>query len=83
MRERLADLLHALVVVAIAAAIAFLSTRHGVERDWSHARSASLGEASLAVLDALDGPGRRAADQRQDQRAGNDHDRREREQARP
>ena len=56
MRERLADLLHALVVVAIAAAIAFLSTRHGVERDWSHARSASLGEASLAVLDALDGP---------------------------
>lgn len=56
MRERLADLLHALVVVAIAAAIAFLSTRYGIERDFSHARSASLGESSIAVLAALDGP---------------------------
>ncbi|RYD16168.1 MAG: ABC transporter [Lysobacteraceae bacterium] len=56
MRERLADLLHALVVVAIAAALAFLSTRHGFERDFSHARSASLGASSVAVLAALDGP---------------------------
>ena len=56
MRERLGNLLHALLVVAIAVALAFLSTRHGIERDWSHARSASLGEASLALLATLDGP---------------------------
>lgn len=56
MRERLGNLLHALLVVAIAVALAFLSTRHGFERDWSHARSASLGEASLALLATLEGP---------------------------
>lgn len=56
MRERFGSLLHAALVVAIAVALAFLSTRHGFERDWSHARSASLGEASLALLATLDGP---------------------------
>lgn len=56
MRERFGNLLHALLVVAVALALAFLSTRHGFERDWSHARSASLGEASLALLATLDGP---------------------------
>jgi len=56
MRERFADLLHALLVVVAAALLAFLSTRHGFRTDWSHAESASLGPASLAVLRSLDGP---------------------------
>ena len=56
MREHLGNLLHAVLVVAIAVAFAFLSTRHGFERDWSHARSASLGGASLTLLATLDGP---------------------------
>lgn len=56
MDGRLGDALHALLVVAAAVLLAFLSTRHGFERDWSRAQSASLGPESLAVLAALDGP---------------------------
>ncbi|MBN8728318.1 MAG: Gldg family protein [Xanthomonadales bacterium] len=56
MDGRLGDVLHALLVVVAAALLAFLSTRHGFEQDWSRARSASLGAQSQAVLAALDGP---------------------------
>lgn len=55
-RERFGNALHALLVVAIAVLLAFLSTRFGFERDWSHARSASLGAASVALLKSLDAP---------------------------
>lgn len=56
MRERLGNLLHALLVVAIATLLAFLSTRFAFHVDWSHAQGASLGAASLDVLHALDAP---------------------------
>ena len=56
MRERLASVLHVVLIVAAAAAVAFLSTRFGFERDWSHANSASLSPASLALLKTLDAP---------------------------
>ena len=56
MRERLANAFHALLVLALAALLGFLSTRFGFNQDWSHARSASLGDASLVLLKTLDGP---------------------------
>lgn len=56
MAGRLGNLLHALLVISIAVALAFLSTRFGFERDWTHEHSASLGTASVTVLRALDGP---------------------------
>jgi ABC-type uncharacterized transport system involved in gliding motility auxiliary subunit len=54
MRERFGNALHALLIIAAAVAIAFLSTRFGFDRDWSHAHSASLGEASITLLHSLD-----------------------------
>lgn len=56
MRERLGNLVHALLVIAVAALLAFLSTRFGFRTDWSHGQGASLGEASLVVLRSLDAP---------------------------
>ena len=56
MRARLGSLVHALLLLVIAAAVGFLSTRFAVVGDWSHAGSASLGEQSLGVLASLDGP---------------------------
>jgi ABC-type uncharacterized transport system involved in gliding motility auxiliary subunit len=56
MRERFGNALHALLIIAAAVAIAFLSTRFGFDRDWSHAHSASLGEASITLLHNLDAP---------------------------
>jgi ABC-type uncharacterized transport system involved in gliding motility auxiliary subunit len=56
MRERVGNALHALLVVAAAIAIAFLSTRFGFQRDWSHAHAASLGAASVTLLSTLDAP---------------------------
>lgn len=56
MRERFSNVIHALLVFAIAVAIAFLSTRFGFETDLSHAHSASLGSASVALLKTLDAP---------------------------
>ena len=56
MRERMANALHAVLIVVVAGLIAFLSTRFGFERDISHARSASLGDASVALLKTLDEP---------------------------
>jgi ABC-type uncharacterized transport system involved in gliding motility auxiliary subunit len=56
MRDRLGNALFAALMLVLAVLIAFLSTRLGFERDWSHARSASLGADSVALLDALDAP---------------------------
>jgi ABC-type uncharacterized transport system involved in gliding motility auxiliary subunit len=56
MRERFGNALYALLIVVLAGLLGFLSTRFGFDDDWSHARSASLGDASVAVLKALDGP---------------------------
>jgi ABC-type uncharacterized transport system involved in gliding motility auxiliary subunit len=56
MRERLANAIHAMLVIVAAALIAFLSTRFGFDRDVSRSRSASLGDASVALLKTLDAP---------------------------
>ncbi len=56
MMERFGSLLYALLVLVIAGLLGFLSTRFGFERDWSHAQSASLSQASLSLLAQLDGP---------------------------
>ena len=56
MSARLGNLAHALLVLVAATLIAFLSTRHGFRQDWSRTRSASLGEASIALLERIDGP---------------------------
>ena len=56
MRERFGNALHAALVIAVAVLLAFLSTRFGLERDWSYARSASLGAASVTLLHSLDAP---------------------------
>lgn len=56
MHERFGNALHALLVFAAAMAIAFLSTRFGFRQDWSGARSASLGEASVTLLKTLHAP---------------------------
>ena len=56
MRERFGNALHALLIIAAAVAVAFLSTRFGFDRDFSHAHSASLGDASITLLHSLDAP---------------------------
>ncbi|MCK9537511.1 GldG family protein [Dokdonella sp.] len=56
MRTWLTTAVHAALVVLIAGLLAFLSTRYGFEHDFSHARSASLGPQSRALLARLDGP---------------------------
>jgi ABC-type uncharacterized transport system involved in gliding motility auxiliary subunit len=56
MRERFGNALFSVLVLVLAVLAAFLSTRFGFERDWSHARSASLGADSVALLNALDAP---------------------------
>jgi ABC-type uncharacterized transport system involved in gliding motility auxiliary subunit len=56
MRDRLARSMFGALVVIAAALIAFLSTRFGFERDFSHANGASLSPASVALLKTLDAP---------------------------
>src|SRR3954468_10143468 len=56
MRDRLSTAMYIVLIMIAAIAIAFLSTRFGFERDWSHASSASLGPASIALLKTLDAP---------------------------
>jgi len=56
MRERFGNLVFTLLVAAVAVALAFLSTRFAFVQDWSRARGASLGEASVALLHSLDAP---------------------------
>lgn len=56
MSERLGNALHAVLLLLVAAAVAFLSTRYAVVADWSRERNASLGEASVTMLRSLDAP---------------------------
>ncbi|HEY0230703.1 MAG TPA: DUF4350 domain-containing protein [Dokdonella sp.] len=56
MRERFGNLLFTLLIAAVAVALAFLSTRFAFVQDWSRARSASLGDASVTLLHSLDAP---------------------------
>lgn len=55
MRDRLHNLLHLLLLLAIVLLVGFLSTRHGFVRDVSHAQRSSLSERSTDLLDDLDG----------------------------
>lgn len=56
MRERLDNLLFAVLVVAAALLAAMLSTRFSVEFDFSHARRGSLTTQSVDLLRSLDAP---------------------------
>ncbi len=56
MRERLDAWLFALLLLAGAGCIAFLSTRYGVAYDWTAHARASLSSESRAVLKSLKGP---------------------------
>ena len=56
MRDRLSAAIYVVLIAAAAFAIAFLSTRFGFERDFSHASGASLSPASIALLKTLDAP---------------------------
>lgn len=56
MRGRLGNLIHALLLMAAALMLGFLSTRHGFVQDWSRTQRASLGPASTELLHSLKGP---------------------------
>ncbi len=56
MGARFGHLVHAMLVLVAAAAVAFLSTRYATVADWSRERSASLGAESVAMLKTLDAP---------------------------
>jgi ABC-type uncharacterized transport system involved in gliding motility auxiliary subunit len=56
MRRRLSSIVRTLLIALAAAAVAFLSTRFGFERDLSHANGASLSPPSIALLKTLDAP---------------------------
>jgi ABC-type uncharacterized transport system involved in gliding motility auxiliary subunit len=56
MRNRFSSIVRVLLIALAAVAVAFLSTRFGFERDWSHANGASLSPPSIALLKTLDAP---------------------------
>lgn len=56
MKERIANLIYAALLIALAMMIGFLSTRYGFIRDLSQAQRASLGETSIQLLGSLSGP---------------------------
>jgi len=56
MRARLADAMFALLLIAAALLLAFLSTRIAWQYDFSYAQRASLDARSIALLKRLDGP---------------------------
>ena len=56
MRERLDNLLYALLLVAIALLVGFLGTRYRFVHDFSHGQRASLDAASVGLLEQLEGP---------------------------
>lgn len=56
MSTRLTNLFHALLLIALALLIGFLSTRHGFVQDWSRTQRASLGPASVELLKSLKSP---------------------------
>ena len=61
MNARFGNALFAALVLVAAALAGFLSTRYGVEGDWSHAHAASLSPDSIALKIAGD---RQAPEQR-------------------
>lgn len=56
MRGSLSRIVHALLVLAVAGVIGFLSTRLGIRTDWSDAQRASLAQQSQELLLRLDAP---------------------------
>ncbi|WP_386068454.1 GldG family protein [Tahibacter sp. UC22_41] len=56
MRGGFGRLLHALLCLALAGLVGFLSTRFGFRYDWSAAQSASLAPQSVQLLQRLDAP---------------------------
>jgi ABC-type uncharacterized transport system involved in gliding motility auxiliary subunit len=56
MQERLANLLYAALLIAVAMLVGFLSTRYGFVRDFSDTQRASLSKTSTQLLGSLDGP---------------------------
>lgn len=56
MTDRLANLVHAVLLTTIALLLGFLSTRHRFDIDLSHTQRSSLGMPSQRLLAALDGP---------------------------
>lgn len=56
MRARLADVVFALLLIAAALLLAFLSTRIAWQYDFSYAQRASLDARSIELLKRLDGP---------------------------
>ncbi len=56
MSERLTNLLHVLLLIAIAMLIGFLSTRYGFIHDFSRTQRASLSEPSARLLASMQGP---------------------------
>ena len=56
MRGGLGRLLHALLVLAVAGFVGFLSTRLGLRADWSDAQRAALAPQSMELLQRLDAP---------------------------
>lgn len=56
MRARFGNLVFAVLVIVASIPAAILSTRFGIERDFSHARRGSLSAQSIDLLHSLDGP---------------------------
>lgn len=56
MKQRFGSALFAALVLVAAALAGFLSTRYGVDGDWSHGHAASLSADSITLLGKLDGP---------------------------
>lgn len=56
MNERLTNLLHGLLLIAIAMLIGFLSTRYGFVHDVSRTQRASLTAQSAKLLESMQGP---------------------------
>ncbi|TDR36269.1 ABC transporter family protein [Tahibacter aquaticus] len=56
MRAGFNRLAHALLCLALAALVGFLSTRFGFRTDWSSAQNTSLAPQSVELLKRLDGP---------------------------
>ena len=56
MRDRFSGAVYLVLITIAAIVVAFLSTRIGFERDFSHASGASLSPATIALLKTLDAP---------------------------
>ncbi len=56
LRERLSQWLFAILLIAVAIMLAFLSTRFGWQHDFSYAQRASLDAQTVALLHHLDAP---------------------------